>query len=213
MKPLPPATALEKFAGNTGLEAALTVMAAVAGGPLAPLLPVLTKSLACERQRARVEAHLVELSHMLNAHEERLRELSDAQYKLINESILAVLQTTEQQKLALLKSVVRNALEMTDVDPMESIALSRILRDISVEEALFVVRNFGCERVYITSSEQPGRNDSKTCYVRPGSRDEMVVSGLVSLGLLTTGEPTLGQLLRWSTLVAKFIVLVQDRDA
>ncbi len=210
MRPFPRAGALEKVAGNPVVEATLTFVAATIGGPLAPVIPVLTKSLASERQKVRIEAFLVDVEHTLNSFEDRLRDLSDAQYKLLNESILAALNTTEQEKLRLLRSCVKNSLDMPDVDPMEAVALSRIIHDISVEEALFVVRNFSYQCVTISSSGAPSKEDATILCISPGSREEMVVSGLTTLGLLMTGEPTLGQLLRWSRLVAKFIVLLRD---
>jgi hypothetical protein len=210
MKHLPEATAVEGIAGSPITEGALTIAAALAGGLVAPLLPVLAKSLASERQRKRIESFLTHASTMLSAHEGQLRSLSDAQYKLVNESILAAFQTTQAEKLDLLQRAVGNALSMAEIEPMEAIALSRTVRDISVEEAEFLVRNFQYEYVHVTNSA-PSENDPKTLYIHPGSREELLIGGLVSLGLLTTGQPTLGQLLRFSRLVPKLIVLFKGK--
>ena len=51
-----PPTEVERIAGHPIVEAGLTFAAALVGTPLAALLPVLTKALASERQRKRVEA-------------------------------------------------------------------------------------------------------------------------------------------------------------
>src|SRR5256885_1203182 len=95
--PLQP-SGVEKVAGNLATEAALTVVAALAGGPLAPLLPVLAKSLAASRQQQRVQQALVDVRQTLEAHEAQIRDLTDEQYKLLNESVLAILNTTQAEK-------------------------------------------------------------------------------------------------------------------
>lgn len=51
----PKPSGVEKILGHIATEASLTIVAAIVGGPLAPLLPVLTKSLAASRQQDRVE--------------------------------------------------------------------------------------------------------------------------------------------------------------
>lgn len=127
MKRILPPSRLETVAGNLGTESALTLVGAFSGNPLAALLPVLSKSLASERQRKRVEAALTEISQELESHSDTLRNLSDSQYKLINESILALLHTTNAEKLSYLRKAVRNALEIRDLQPEESVFLSRII--------------------------------------------------------------------------------------
>lgn len=211
MKAPPAPTAVERTAGSVPIEAAAAVVAALAGGPLAAILPVLTKSLASERQRARVEQYLVDVSLMLQSHEERLRKLSDAQYKLINDAILASLQTTQAEKLEILRAAVKHALDMTEVEPQEAILLSRIVRDISAEEAGFVVRNFSYTGVHL--SVRGASSEDGILAVDPNSRDALIVSALLSLGVLTPGQPTLGQILGFSSIAAKLIVLLKGRDA
>lgn len=208
MKAPPARTRLERVAGGLPVEATATVIAALAGGPLAAMLPILTSSLASERQRERVELYLRDISLILQNQEDSLRSLSDAQYKLINEAILASLQTTQTEKLQILRTVVRQSLSLRDVEPQEAILLSRIIRDISAEEALFVIRNFSYRGVHIAAApEAPG--EEGILQVRAGSRDELLVSGLLSLGVLTPGLPTLGQILGFSGVVAKLVVLLR----
>ncbi len=98
MTQLKPPTALERISGNVATESALTVVAALVGGPLAPLLPVLAKSLASERQKARLELAFMDINAALEEHGEQIRDLSDEQYKIINEAVLALLQTTQMGK-------------------------------------------------------------------------------------------------------------------
>src|SRR5690348_15695450 len=106
-----PPTALEKVPGNVVTQSALTAVAAMAAGPLAALLPVLAGCLAAERQRKRVEETLKEIDGILQAHAQAIRNLSDEQYKIVNEAILACLQTTHIEKLRYLRAAVSNAIE------------------------------------------------------------------------------------------------------
>lgn len=210
MPSLPPATNVERVAGSVATEGVLTIVGALAGGPLAALLPVLGKSLAAERQKARVEAALGEIDQLLREHEQALLSFSDAQYKLINEAILALLHTTAQEKMAYLKRVVQNAISMTAMDAQEAIVLSRVVRDISADEAKFLCANFGYERVQVASGDP--EHKMRVLNVKPGTPDALVVTGLVSLGILEAAEPTWDEsgLLRYSKITAKLIALLQD---
>jgi hypothetical protein len=80
---LKPSTAVEKVVGNPLAQTAATAIAAMNGGPLAALLPVLLTTLASERQKKRIEAALIEIDSQLQSHTSILRNISDSQYKLI----------------------------------------------------------------------------------------------------------------------------------
>jgi hypothetical protein len=155
MSPLQPPTALEKIAGSVVTESTLTLVGVLSGSPLGALLPVLANSLASERQRQRVEAALAEINSVLETQGEALRNLTDPQYKLINETILAFLHTTSVEKLSYLRRAVRNGLEMSAIQPEEAVVLSRVIRDISAEEADFLVRNFSYERIQLGVADGP----------------------------------------------------------
>lgn len=210
MQTLQPPSRLERTAGHITTEATLTAIGALAGGPLAALLPVLGTSLAAERQKARVEAALHDIDQVLHSHADALRALSDDQYKIVNEAILALLHTTSEEKMAYLRRVVRNVLSMATVASQESVVLSRIVRDISADEARFLVANFGFELVQVASADVDHK--MKVFNVKPGSSEALVVTGLVSLGLLEAAEPTWEEddLLRFSPVTAKLIALLQD---
>ena len=202
---LQPPTALETIAGSVATESALTGVAAYAGGPLAPLLPVLAKSFASARQKLRIEAALSEISSMLEAHDQALRNLTDAQYKLINECILAILHTTSDEKLSYLRRAIRNGLAMSEIQPEESVVLSRVIRDISAEEADFLVQKFSHERIQFGSTSGPAT--SGLFVIPEGSRNELIVSGLISLGLLIPAGPTIDdqEVMKFSICVAKVL--------
>ena len=210
MPSLKPPSVTENIAGSPASEAALTVVAALSGGPLAALLPVLAKTLASGRHRQRVEAALTDIDATLQQHESVLRNLTDEQYKLVNEAILALLQTTSSAKIGYLRRSVQNSLSIEGVQPQEAVVLSRIVRDISAEEADFLIRNFEYERIQVTSSKP--EHERKILIVHPNSPESLVVTGLVSLGLLEPGEPTWGgsNLLRFSAIVAKLLVLLNE---
>lgn len=215
MSQVKPPNRVEQSAGNVLTESALTAIAAVAGGPLAALLPVLAKSLASKRQRVRVESALVEISRVLDAHESQIQDLTDAQYKLVNEAVLALLQTTQFEKLTYLRSAVTNALDMRDLRPQEATLLSRVIRDISAEEAAFVVKHFAFDGFHLMAAPEGQKFSDNILRVNPSSHEALLVSGLLSLGLVLPAEPTYGALnvLRFSGIVVKLIALLKPRDA
>lgn len=210
MRSLQPPSIIENVMGSAVTEGALTVIGVLAGGPLTALLPILSKSLAAERQRKRVEAALLEIDGVLKDHERALRSYSDDQYKLINEFILALLHTTSEEKIAYLKRAIRNVVDASDFLAQEAIVLSRIVRDISADEANFLCANFAYDRVQLSTVEAD--HGMSVLNVKPGTRESLVVTGLVSLGILETAEPTWDEsgLLRYSTITAKLLVLLRD---
>ncbi len=214
MPAIKPPSTLEKAAGSLSVEAALTAVAAAAGTPLAALLPVLGKSLASERQKQRVEATLREMNDVLLNHEAQLETLTDQQYKFINEAVLSLLHTTNESKMCFLRNVVQNSLSVSEFQDQEAVFLSRVIRDISAEEAQFLITNFGYERIWLNESE-PGENEGATLAVKPNTPNGQVALGLLTLGLLTTAEPTWDDsgLLRFTPLAAKLIALLRKPDA
>lgn len=211
MATLPPPSTLERFAGNVATESALTIVGALAGGPLAPLLPILAKSLAAERQRVRVEATLTEVISVLSDHEEKIHLLTDEQYKLINETVLAVLQTTHDEKLQYLRAVVRNSLDAKALYPEEATILSRIVRDISAVEADFLLHTFQFKGVHLTEAQVGQESSDGILRIDPESQDALTVSGLLSLGILSPAEPTWDapNVLRFTAIVTKLVALLQ----
>ncbi len=214
MSTLIPRTVAERAAGSLAIEVSLTMVAAAAGSPLAALLPVLGKTLAAERQRQRVEATLVVMDDLLAEHSQQLAQLTDSQYKFVNEAILALLHTTSERKMALLKNAVWNGLIDSGLPSQEAVFLSRIVRDISHEEADFLSKNFAYQRIWL--NETPAAdNEVPTLAVLPQSPEGQAVIGLMSLGLITPAEPTWDDsgLLRFSPLVAKLLALLHAPDA
>ena len=203
-------TALERISGSALTEAAATAFAAHIGGPLVALLPVLGKSLASERQRKRVEQCLSEINTLLDQQAQAVRDLSDAQYKLINETILTLFHTTDSAKLKHLRAVVQNALSEPKLEPLEAAVLSRIVRDISAEEVAFLVRAYRYEAVRLTRTVETEESDVlKVLLSAPEAR---CVSGLISLGILASGGGAyidLGQL-RFMPIASKLLAILRQ---
>ena len=211
MNRLKSASVLEKVTGNVVTESALTLVSVVAGGALTALLPVLSKSLASARHSQRVESALADISEVLEEHAGILKELTDSQFKLINEAVLTILQTTNDEKLRYLRRVVENGMAMDDLDHQEATILPRIIRDISAEEIEFLVRNASYKKIQlgIISSDVL----SETVLTVPADGDnELIVSGLISLGLVISAGPTMDDsgLLKFSSGVSKLITLLKE---
>lgn len=217
MSSLKPASALEKIADNAVTEGAMTLaggmpallIGVATSNPLATLLPVLSNSLASNRHKKRVEAALTEIDVILNEHAEAIQNLSDSQYKLINETVLTLLHTTNAEKIEYLKKAIRNSLGQEDVKPQVSVLLSRLLRDISTEEAYFMVKNFGYERIVLGAG---GKDlDEKMYLVDLDSDESLVVRGLITLGLLVAGSPSFGSTNRYAftPIAGKLVTLLR----
>jgi hypothetical protein len=177
---------------------------------LVALLPVLGKSLASERQRRRVEEGLAEVNLLLEHQAQAVKALSDAQYKLINETILTFFHTTDAAKLQFLRSVVQNALALTPLEPLEAAVLSRIIRDISAEEAAFFAHAYRYQAIRLVQEPEP--EEAEVLKVVLSSQEARCVSGLISLGILASGGGRyidLGQL-RFMPIAAKLLVVLRQ---
>ena len=90
--------------------------------------------------------------------------------------------------------------------------LSRIIRDISTEEAEFLLRTFQYEGIQILDTAADSETVDGRLNISQSSDDALNVSGLLSLGLLTPAESRIGSLgvMRFSGLAAKVIALLRD---
>ncbi len=200
-------SALEKVSGNLITEAGLTALAAYAATPLAALLPILSNSLANGRHTKRIEEALADVERTLQNHEAQIRNFSDAQFKIINEAILAILQTTQDSKIQYLKQAVQNNIGEEKVPITLAVQISRILRDISAEELAFLQGHFQYSRIVF---DQDPVND-RELKVEANSEMGILVSGLISMGLIVPGSATWGDIGRYqfSPLVAKLLVVIR----
>ncbi len=214
MPTIPPVSALERIAGSLPTGIALTAIGVAVGTPLAAVLPILSTSLAAERHKQRVEITLREIHEILECHGTLLTELTDQQYKFVNEAVLALLHTTNVKKMAYLRNVVLNGLKATELPDQEAVFLSRVVRDISADEANCLIDNFHYDRIWLNESES-GESEARTLAVKPSTPDGKAILGLVTLGIVTTAEPTWDDsgLLRFTPMAAKLIALLRETNA
>ena len=206
----PNRSAIERLASSIPAAGTLAAVAAYAGTPLAALLPVLGQTLAAERQRQRIEGAIANINQVLQAQGEKLQRLTDEQFKLINETILAIFHSTSAEKISLLTLAVRNELDIS-LAPFESVFLSRALRDISPEEVQFLSTYFQFRRIQLT--ETTSEHDSDTLSVSPSNHEGRLVVGLIQLGLIIPAEQTYDDsgLLRFSPFASKLLSVVATR--
>ncbi len=202
-------TPIEKVTSNVAVKGAANTIAVFGATitPLAAFVPFLVDALASGRQGERLEQMFAELSAITTVHSEKLKHLSDDQYKVVNEAISAAFYTINQDKLDLLKRAAANALLDGEAVSQVSDALSRAIRDMSAAEASFIMRNFKYEMLIITDTEVT----EGAIAIRPRSNDEIILSGLINLGLLYSRQPRWDIVAyEWSPLVVKLIRLIKN---
>ena len=207
-------TTLERVSGNIATSAvtngAAVLAPVVLSGvtPLVALLPFLVNTLAANRQTARLEECINSLSEEVAKLGLDTTKLSDDQFKLAGECSVALFSTISTVKLDYLKRAVLNAMASPTIANGVSDALGRLIRDISAAETDFVIKAFEYKSVNIDSAiAQTDRAD--TLVVHPDSTEDMLVGGLIRLGLLySKGTSWDATMYEWSPLTAKFIALV-----
>ncbi len=214
-----PPSAIERVSGNSATVIGSATLAAIDGSALTALLPVLGTTLASERHRARVESAIAEINQQLAAQGDKLRQMSDAQYKLINETVLTVFHTTCDEKVKYLKTVINNSLNLDDLKLHDATELARLLRDISAAEVDFLIRYFHHENVMIILPSQAMLKDSygnephyeSVLFLDMHSNEGRVALGLSSLGIVArAGERVMdNSLLKFMPITAKLIALLQ----
>lgn len=205
-------TALEKITSSLPIKGAANAVGVFGATitPLAAFVPFLVESLASGRHANRLEGMFQELQALTERNAEQIKNLSDDQYKVVNEAISAAFYTISQEKIGLLKTAATNALLHPNIVADISDSLSRAIRDISAAEAAFMVRSFGYELIIVakTPFDIPQTN---VLTITPHSDEEVILSGLINLGLLYSKTPRFDIVaFEWSPLTAKLIVLLND---
>ena len=170
--------------------------------------------MAHRRYTQRIEKGLNEIVLELDKLKDKLSSIDDIQYKIINETILTLYQTIEGEKIEFLKKVITNAVDQKDIKDHESSIISRIIRDISAQEASFFVKNKfktnEYNRIIVENVDENQSSNAETknrssltivfrnndyAYVKNKKlilsvthRLTDLVNGLVYLGLLVPGE-------------------------
>ncbi|HIE00890.1 MAG TPA: hypothetical protein EYP59_11485 [Thiotrichaceae bacterium] len=183
---------VEKISGNPATTLASTAVGAAAGvfiggipGAIAgALLPVLTGTLAHGRATKRIESTIEEIKRLLHEHKEELDKINDAQYKIITETISTIYKTIEEDKLNYLRRVVRNTISHAAITDHEAALISRIIRDLSADEAIFLVNNSHYLEIVIKHYEINTEEKDTVLYIDATDEKIPIVNGLSNLGLL-----------------------------
>lgn len=210
---MPDETAFESIASNIATKVAANAVAVFGATvtPLAAFVPFLVDALASGRQARRLDGIFSELTAIIERHSGQIKDLSDDQYKVINEAISAAFYTIDQQKLNILKNAAANAFTSAEAVLNISDSLSRILRDISTAEAAFITQNFGFSLLIISEAQITDIEGLKVLAIHPNSDDEVVLSGLINLGLVYARASRWDVMgFEWSPLVVKLIRLLKD---
>jgi len=209
----PKESAVEKVTSNVATKAAANAVALLGATitPLAAFVPFLVDALASGRQGKRLEQMFASLTETIALHSEQIKQISDDQYKVINESISAAFYTVDERKLEILKTAAMNAFMNKDAVSNVADALSRIIRDISASEAAFISQNFSYGLVVIAEESYPEIEGLKTLSISPESEEEIILSGLINLGLLYSKKSRWDLMgFEWSPLVVKLLRLLKD---
>jgi len=209
----PKESAVEKVTSNVATKAAANAVALLGATitPLAAFVPFLVDALASGRQGKRLEQMFASLTETIALHSEQIKQISDDQYKVINESISAAFYTVDERKLEILKTAAMNAFMDKDAVSNVADALSRIIRDISASEAAFISQNFSYGLVVIAEESYPEIEGLKTLSISPESEEEIILSGLINLGLLYSKKSRWDLMgFEWSPLVVKLLRLLKD---
>lgn len=184
---------VEKVSGSTSVSAGVTVVAAISGTWLAALLPVFTTVIASGRFQKRIEDAIQDINRRLEVDHERINNLSDQQFKLVNESLQALFSCTDDEKIALLKTAAVNSVCVEDLDAHEATVLSRALREVSAVEMYFLRKIVVHKELMVVSrSESKAWEKPEEAEIFPieaGSSDNAILAGLANLGLvISTGS-------------------------
>ena len=203
-------TFIEKAASSMPASIAANAVSAF-GSPFTPwaaFAPFLLQTMASKRQSERVEKMLTELAQAVSELQIDMHTISDDQYKLAGECVVAAFSTVDQRKLDHIRNVVLHTLLKPELSLDNSDALGRLIRDISAAEVVFLLDAFRYEGVSIDAELTPiaGR-----LMVKPNSPDELHIGGLIRLGLLYSRSTNWDSMMyEWSPLTAKFIALISS---
>lgn len=174
---------VEKASGSliTGVSLTLLAAAASTANPTAALLPLLTNSLASKRHEKRVEQAIESLENEFRAIEEKVASMSDPQYKFISELVLSIIHSPDDEKISYLKNAIKSTITIDSMKMHDAVVLSRILRDISVLELQFLLKNVGS---VICTDDKPRENE--VAIDKSIGLNSVIISGLQGQALLTT---------------------------
>lgn len=206
----------EKVSGSLAVQAALTGLGATAAAAYAPvgvvLLPVLANALANGRYQKRIEAEIKRINQELLQHQDKIKNLTDAQFKFVNEAVLTLTQTLEDQKIQYLNAAIRNGIHDQTIRHDQASVLSRIIRDISADEIRFLGSHIQFNAITFLTTETPEDlakyKEDNWVTLEANDQNRFIVTGLISLGLLLRSD-TLGVSYNFTPTAAKLLAILK----
>ena len=192
-------SSLESLADSTPVKAFWAFGCVVDGGVLGPIGQFLTGSLAGRLKTKRLNEFYRRVSEHMTKSPEKMNNLSESQFKIVQESLAAALYTIEEAKLDYLKMAIFTNIDNETVPPPFASAVSRALRDISVKELKFLIEHRKVERFQFIADASPHAAGIKTqdsgkeniLEVRLDSQEGESLSGLMGLGICVTASSSI----------------------
>jgi hypothetical protein len=211
------AVAGHQLTNAAGLAAAAVAGPALAAAGLPPgaisiallgIVPGLVQTAVAARHQERIEATIAGMQQDATALATKLETLTEAQYMLANECVMAVATTIDQTKLDYLRAAFRNSLSDKDVAEDTPELLSRLIRNMSAKELCLVDKLFRFGTVCIAEEEMV---DEQGYIAKIGTHEAMQVGALIQLGLLHSLAPSWDVTrYAWSPVTAKLLALVRN---
>lgn len=213
-------TIVEKISGNPILNIASNLFALATSsysGGISALVSPFMGILTSELYQKRIADKWLEISKDLEAQQEKLNNLTDAQFKLINEISCTVLSTIHEEKLAYLRNAINNTLDEGKILDHESVLISRIIRDISVDEIKFLLdptfNGQEYEEIYIGTTVESDHIENNALLLSENSNSASAVWGLNNLGLFLsiTGFGSTGNIYQYIPIAEKVRSLLREK--
>lgn len=178
----------------------------------ANLLPALVNSIAAKRFSDRVETTIRGINAELTAHVEKVNNISDETFQLLNDIVVTVYSTTDIGKLDYLRRAASNLIADEDIATTVTTQLGRVVRDISFAEIEFIRSTFSKNWVMITDTEEFFKSNPNGALYKVKSPEAIMIRSLANLGVMvepmsrSSGEPAITYEFSW--LAAKLLALV-----
>ncbi|MGK5013617.1 hypothetical protein [Janthinobacterium sp. HLS12-2] len=179
---------------------------------VASVLPPALQKVVSDKTEARLEEKLQAIRRDIEELRLDVSQVSDDQIKLTLDCASAIYFTIDPAKLEYLRHAIRNNLADPTVSGGVPEALGRLIRDITVPEVKLVEELFHFTGIYVVEKDT-FKLPNGTYSVEKGSADEIAVTGLIRLGLLTALSPSWDATkYSWSPMAAKLIALIKQKS-
>lgn len=156
-------------------------------------------------QANRFQDNLNNLNERLKDCEEKLKNVTEAQFQLIIENVTTMRFTFDEAKLEYLKQAIINGVNDKDLELNETMAITRLLRDITVEELLFTIEKFNQIDSSTTDRQKYIPNDVSDDFRR-------IISGLAAIGVVAifSDKKSISNAYQFTPIVSKLVTLLSS---